>query len=51
MDLQRPGCTREFNTKLNHRESFLHVCHVKDFGAAREGAVEGLKIFRRTYDG
>ena len=25
--------------------------HVKDFGVARDGAAEGLKISRRTYDG
>ena len=54
MALRRPRYTREFNTKLNHRVSFLFFffffflfvfffLHVKDFGAARDGDADGLK--------
>ena len=43
MALRRPRCTRELNTKLNHRVSFLYFWHVKDFGAARDGDADGLK--------
>ena len=42
MALRMPRCTREFNTKLDHRVSFLYW-HVKDFGAARDGDADGLK--------
>ena len=51
MALRSPRCTREFNTKLNHRVSFLYFWHVKDFGAARDGDADSLKISRWTYDG
>ena len=29
----------------------VFFCHVKDFGAARDGDADGLKISRWTYDG